>query len=673
MITRKFRKSISKTIINGIILLVFVMEIGAAAIGYVVFTDKIQGQYQDNAKMIATTVAEYIDASSLDRYLEMKGRDSQYLSTEELFQSIADNEDCAVVYIAKIDPKTKKRTYIYDVVSKESGFTPYPIGYTDDIEDDVANDYAKFLDGTKDSTHIYGKSSMIGPYVTMLVPVEHEGEVIAVCGVVKSMTSLVEGRRILLQQLLIWALIIALLAGSAGIVILRKRIVFPLRRILAETERFTENKERMVSNLAREIPLDNEIGDIAAAIDKMELTITEGVNKLLKVTAEKNRIGTELRIAQTLQSSVLPKICETFPGREEIDVYMLMNPAKEVGGDYYDCFFIDKDHFAMIIADVAGKGVPAALYMMVTKVLLKTATLQKENELDPGKILESVNRSLCENRESEMFVTVWLGILDLTNGEIRAANAGHEYPIVAHGMNPYELFKDKHGFVLGGLDGMKYESYSIQLMPGDRLFVYTDGVPEAQNNASEQFGMDRLLESLNRYPSASPEEVGNTLMEELSSFVNDASQFDDTTFLSIRYNGTYAKELTVTASVDNIPVVTDFVNEELNLIKCPENVRRQFDVVIDEIFANIAFYAYRPDEGEATVIVDLSTPGAVELTFKDHGKRFNPLEKEDPDVTLSADEREIGGLGIFISKNIMDEISYEYLDGENVLTIKKQI
>lgn len=253
---------------------------------------------------------------------------------------------------------------------------------------------------------------------------------------------------------------------------------------------------------------------------------------MLSTEAMKNRA--ELGVATHIQANMLPCIFPAFPDRQEFDIYATMTPAKEVGGDFYDFFMVDDDHLAMVIADVSGKGVPAALFMVITKTLLKNCA---QTGLSPSKVLEKVNNQLCENNEAEMFVTVWLGILTISSGCLTCANAGHEYPVIQHADGDYELMKDKHGFVLAGMEDSRYREYEWKLNPGDSLYVYTDGVVEATDKDDTLFGTDRMLKSLNSHKQAAPAELLPLIKNDIDAFVGDAPQFDDITMLNLRYKG----------------------------------------------------------------------------------------------------------------------------------------
>ncbi|MBQ5398230.1 MAG: PP2C family protein-serine/threonine phosphatase [Ruminococcus sp.] len=242
----------------------------------------------------------------------------------------------------------------------------------------------------------------------------------------------------------------------------------------------------------------------------------------------------ELGVATKIQANMLPNTFPFMPERGEFDLYASMSPAKEVGGDFYDFFMVDEDHLALVIADVSGKGIPAALFMMATKILIKNTVMTGKS---PRETLITVNNQICENNEQEMFVTVWLGILDLSDGTLVTANAGHEYPVIKNPDGDFELFKTKHSFVVGGMQGINYKETEIKLKPNSKLFVYTDGVPEAENENENQYGCDRLISVLNRHKEEPPEKLLSVVSDDIKAFTQEQPQFDDLTMLCIHYKG----------------------------------------------------------------------------------------------------------------------------------------
>ena len=279
---------------------------------------------------------------------------------------------------------------------------------------------------------------------------------------------------------------------------------------------------------------NDEIGDLAVSFNDMAGSLKQYIADLTRVTAEKERIGAELNVATKIQADMLPRIFPAFPDRTEIDIFAAMDPAKEVGGDFYDFFLVDDDHLCMVMADVSGKGVPAALFMVIAKTLIKN---QAQLGKSPAEILYNVNNQLCDGNEMEMFVTVWLAILDMSTGKGVAANAGHEHPALCRKNGKYELVEYRHSPAVAVMEEMRFKEHEFTLYPGDHLFVYTDGVPEATNAEKELFGSERMLTALNRQPDANPRKVLKHVRQAVDDFVQDAEQFDDLTMLCLEYNG----------------------------------------------------------------------------------------------------------------------------------------
>ncbi len=336
---------------------------------------------------------------------------------------------------------------------------------------------------------------------------------------------------------LILLLIITLAMIFAG-VLLGKRIVKPLNTI---TKRISELREgNLEFKMEDAYRTGDEVQELAESFASLSHKTVLYVDTVKRVTAEKERIGTELALATRIQADMLPNLFPAFPERSEFDIYASMTPAKEVGGDFYDFFLIDDDHLCMVIADVSGKGVPAALFMMASKIILANHAMMGKS---PAKILEDTNSAICSNNREEMFVTSWLGILTLSTGKLVCANAGHEYPVFTRTGGRFELYKDKHGFVIGGMDCISYSDYELTLHPGDKLFVYTDGIPEATNAEKELFGTERMVKVLNKDPNATPEQMLSGMHEAVKAFVQDAEQFDDLTMLALQYNGSESADL----------------------------------------------------------------------------------------------------------------------------------
>ena len=270
---------------------------------------------------------------------------------------------------------------------------------------------------------------------------------------------------------------------------------------------------------------------IAVLIAQHGFQMVMDQNKIARASAAAK---VELETATQIQNGMVPSIFPAYPERNEFDIYASMDTAKEVGGDFYDFFLIDDDHLGVVMADVSGKGVPAALFMMASKILINDRTLMGGT---PAEILQFVNHQICSNNQAEMFVTVWLGILEISTGKVIAANAGHEYPAIKRPGGRFALLKDKHGFVIGGMDGVKYSEYELMIEPGAKLFLYTDGIPEATDAADAMFGTGQMLDALNKEPDAAPQQILDNIRDAVDRFVGEAEQFDDLTMLCIEYKG----------------------------------------------------------------------------------------------------------------------------------------
>lgn len=412
---------------------------------------------------------------------------------------------------------------------------------------------------------------------------------------------------------------------------------------------------------------DGEIGYLAKTVKNLVINIDNSIDELVQVSAEKERIKLELSIATKIQNNMLPSIFPPYPSRTDIDLYASMTPAKEVGGDFYDFYFTDENTLVLLIADVSGKGIPAAMFMMTAKTMIKSLA---ETGIPVDEVFNQVNAKLCEVNEAGMFVTAWMGEIDLRTGVLSYVNAGHNPPLIKKGCGNYEFLKARRGLVLAGLEGVSYRKNEVQLMPGDRLFLYTDGVTEAVNGDGQMYSENRLLETVNSCGQAKSQTVCERIRQSVDDFVGGEEQFDDMTMLAYglveldAYN-----TLTVIPSVASIARVTEFVDGWLHKTKVTQSYINKINIAIDEIYSNIAYYS-QANWASVHYERDLNH---IYLTFMDDGKPYDPLGAEEPDTSLSAEEREIGGLGLFLVKNIMDQVEYEYKDNRNILRLTKKV
>ncbi|MBO4799570.1 MAG: PP2C family protein-serine/threonine phosphatase, partial [Lachnospiraceae bacterium] len=316
------------------------------------------------------------------------------------------------------------------------------------------------------------------------------------------------------------------------VIYLYKRVVKPINIIADEVKRFGEANERSEESekTLTSIKTNDEVELLAESIDKMEKDMLAYVDNITAITAEKERIGAELNVATKIQADMLPSIFPAFPERNDMDIFASMDPAKEVGGDFYDLFMVDDDHLAVVMADVSGKGVPAALFMVIAKTLIKNHLQNKE---PVNEALINANNQLCEGNDEGYFVTTWAAVIDLKTGDVEFADAGHELPLVIHTDGSVEGFKPtKKRPPLATMEDLQFLLDRFNLAPGDKLFLYTDGVPEATNAENELYGMDRLKAVLEKNCKATPEEILVAVRADVDAFVGDAPQFDDLTMLA---------------------------------------------------------------------------------------------------------------------------------------------
>ncbi len=535
------------------ILFMGILTAAVAVVGYKLYHDNVMESYRSYAK----TVLEYAYRSTVDYSFGDMIKDREMPEDYEELRSelnkVKDSSDIEYLYAIYFEDVEDIHSLHYAINAKSqeelSSGKPLSEIYSymgrpceeGGFEDDTLLILQKAVkERSKESGTLEGYSSEYGHMLNgYRVIYDSNDEAVGLICVEIDINRINKGVKEYVNTVILIAL------GFTAIIILvyiwntKRYLLGPILRITESSEKFVEKMEEgaQPEDLIFEDPKVDQGGELTMLADNVK-SLADGVavymTNLKTATSERERIVTELSLATRIQEDMLPNIFPAFPERPDFDVYAVMDPAKEVGGDFYDFFLIDKNHLALVIADVSGKGIPAALFMMVSKILIQNYV---KGGMSPAEVLGIVNKQICANNREEMFVTVWLGVLDLTTGDLVAANAGHEYPALLEAGGQFELIKDKHGFVVGGVDDVVYKEYEMKLTPGSKLFLYTDGVPEAMNEAQDMFGIERMLEALNEDKGAGPEELLHNVRAAVDSFVGDAEQFDDLTMLCVEYKG----------------------------------------------------------------------------------------------------------------------------------------
>ena len=453
-------------------------------------------------------------------------QDEAYEDLLVILDKVRQSNQADDVYIVYMDPVTQTGLYLADPATGEDACPP---GTWDIIYEQNYH----VLDHPEDELPAYITNSEYGWLCSAGAPVfDSQGKVAAHVLTDVSMNDIMQDRYDFLRNLCLILIGAALLAAWVLFAVTNRLIVRPVQQLTKAADSYiTERSRGDGGSLAMEqleIRTGDEIETLAGAMKKMERDINDYILNLAQITAEKERIGAELSIATEIQASMLPRIFPPFPERRDLNIYATMNPAREVGGDFYDFFLVDETHLAIAVADVSGKGVPAALFMVIAKTLIKDRACSMAK---PGDIFTWVNQQLCESNQAGLFVTAWLGIIDLKTGLVEYVNAGHNPPLVALGGENFTYLKQKSGFILAGLEGFTYETSTFRMDHGDRIFLYTDGVTEAMNRQDELFGEKRLLAWMSQNRGAAPEEALHGLREEIAVFADGAEQYDDITML----------------------------------------------------------------------------------------------------------------------------------------------
>lgn len=420
------------------------------------------------------------------------------------------------------------------------------------------------------------------------------------------------------------------------------------------------NKIGKGEDVSIKIEKPKEFAQLASTYNKM----TENIKT---ITKERAKINSELSIAKTIQASSLPNIFPPFPDKKEFDIFASMEPAKEVGGDFYDFFFIDETKFMFLIADVSGKGVPAALFMMTVKTLINNLS---QVGYTPKQLIKIINNKICETNKQGLFVTMLSCIVDTETGEASIINCGHNLPLIKRQNGNYEYLQLNPNIVLGVFEDSEFEIYETVLNPGDIIYTYTDGVSESVNTNNEIYGEERLLSCLNNIEETDTNIIAQKVKASVLEYADKAEQSDDITMLIFKYNGISdnIKTFKQKAVQENYKSFYSWLHDACEEWDVNADISNKLDMCAEEIYANIMFYAYPDKAGDIEAELKKSETGII-LEFRDDGIEYNPLEKPDPDIGLPPEERPIGGLGVYMVKEMTDEIYYKRENNKNILTL----
>ena len=519
-----------------LIMLTILMSVGVCIVFSIHFRHNVLSEYQKTVYSSTKAIARLIDGERVLKYVDT-------LQTDELYERI----DGRMRWLQKgFDLQ-----YFYVCIPTETGMI-----YVWDTEGALGEslgeeeEYSNFETAQMMNKEIFRRDPIeslweyddpyYGPLITGASPIfDKNGDPVALVCADISVKEVKKTMWLVIVQVILSVVVALSVASIIYYFRVRKQLIEPINRLTEAASEIAEHLDKEDEYYHNKIYTGDELQTLSESFEKMDIQLRKIMSDNIRITAEKERMSAELNMAASIQDSQLPHRFPAFPDRDEFEIYADMKPAREVGGDFYDFYFIDESHLALVIADVSGKGIPAALFMMISRVLVKNRLQTGEN---PADVFFHVNNELMENNTESQFLTLWVGILDLVSGELVTVNAGHEYPIMRKAGERFCLIRDHHHPPLAFMEELTYSTETYQMHPGDTLFVYTDGVPEACDVAEEMYGTDRILRILDTKPDASPKSMIETVLSDVRNFTKGAEQFDDITMLALKYNGTKAAE-----------------------------------------------------------------------------------------------------------------------------------
>ena len=529
-----------------------ILTIILSMIGYSRFNDNVVESYAEYVVAAVKSADSVFDSCGMGDLINKRMMDDNYEAARSGLNNIKNNFDIKYLYGVYYEDIDDLYSLCYVINGKsdeerEGRKLEDIYSYMGDLCEDDAFDLRSrklmrdcVVNNDTGFRYYESTSSEYGRLITCYSAItDSSGKAVGIVGADIDVNKITQDLNTYLRWVITAAVLITLIMIAILVYSINSFITRPVGSIAENTSEFVElmkeNVEpEMLDYKKVQVKARDEIYVLSEGVSNMADGVKNYMTNLRHVTAEKERIGAELNVATQIQADMLPRIFPPFPEKSEFDLFATMDPAKEVGGDFYDFFLIDEDHVGLVMADVSGKGVPAALFMVIAKTLIKNRALMGGS---PSDVLSYANDQLCEGNEAELFVTVWFGILEISTGKGVAANAGHEHPAIRRKDGKFELVVYRHSPAVATMEGIPFKQHEFELHPGDSLFVYTDGVAEATNAHDELYGTDRMLEALNRNPDATAEELLKTVRESIDEFVGDAPQFDDITMLGLNYFG----------------------------------------------------------------------------------------------------------------------------------------
>lgn len=640
----------------SMLIIVSIMTFLTIIISYYFHVAQTDKTFKDIAHNISKFTASQTDGDAVEYYKSTMQKDERYFKMLRLLDEIKTTNNVANLYVADIS----RDGYFY-IMDADKSEMFCDLGHVEPIESELL----PYIDTLQEGIPALISRTKFGWLSSAGAPIfNSQGQVVAIAMVDISMNEIMQQRHKYLINICIFTTLAAAIIFVGLSLYLKKKVVMPINKLKRVAESFLSPNcvlsDFKVEKLQK--AQNDEIGQLAMSINIMQNNTVEYLEEIKKVKKEKENIEAELSVATRIQTSMLPCDCSMLSEYSRVDIFAHMMPAKKVGGDFYDYFFVDDDNLAIVIADVSGKGVPAALFMVIAKTLIKTNACK---QLSLSEIFENVNNQLFENNTEEMFVTAFFGIYKFSTKTFSYVNAGHNPPLLKKSNQSFVYLKGNANLVLAAMRDIKFKQYEMTFDKNDLLFLYTDGVTEACNSHDNFYGEKQLLNVLNSQTKAVSKDISKVVLDDLNNFSKGAQQFDDITIfcLRIKDDSVDDKALIVAPKSSNIITVLLFLQEAFSKFAIDDKRTSKLFVAIDEIFSNICKYS-----GATYAKIEIKNANSIlSVVVEDDGIPFNPLLQTPPNVSLSTDERQIGGLGIFIARSMFNNISYEFANNKNIL------